>query len=52
MRIRLKQLLKDYSFEDILERCDVDPIDALELLITYGVLTLDEEALPEGTDQA
>lgn len=47
-RLRLQILLKDYSMEEILETCDLDPIDALEYLIVYGVLSLDE--IVEATD--
>lgn len=51
MREKLKLLLKDYSMEELLERCDVDPIDALELLIAYGELDLVwSGVLVEGTD--
>lgn len=49
MRQQLKQLLKDYSLEEILEIGDVDPIDALELLIQYDVVSLDE--IIEGADR-
>lgn len=48
MRTKLKLLLKDYSMEEILEVCDVDPIEALELLVTYGALNL--ENIVEGSD--
>jgi hypothetical protein len=34
--------------EEILEVCDLDPIDALEYLVTYGALNL--ENIVEGSD--
>lgn len=34
------QLLKDYTMEQILEICDLDPVEALHLLVTYGALDL------------
>lgn len=43
-----KLLLRDYSMEDILEICDLDPIEALELLVTYGAL--DTQNIIEGSD--
>lgn len=49
MRNRLKQLLLDYSLEDILERGGLEPIDALELLIVYSCLSMED--IVEGTDQ-
>ena len=49
MRNRLRQLLKDYSLEDLLERGGLEPIDALELLIVYSCLTLED--IVEGTDK-
>lgn len=42
------QLLKDYSMEEILEVCDLDPVEALHLLVTYGALDLTN--IVEGTD--
>lgn len=48
MRERFRLLLKDYSMEDILEICDLDPIEALELLVTYGALDL--KNIVGGTD--
>lgn len=42
------QLLKDYSMEEILETCDLDPVEALHLLVTYGALDLTN--IIEGTD--
>lgn len=48
MRSKLIQLLKDYSFEDILEIGGLDPIDVLETLVTDGSLDLNE--IPEGAD--
>ncbi len=47
-RQKLKLLLKDYSMEEILELNDMEAIDGLELLITYGALDLDE--IIEATD--
>lgn len=43
-----KKLLKDYSMEEILEICDLDPIEALELLVTYGALNT--KNIVEGSD--
>lgn len=42
MQYKLKQLLKDYSFEEILERGNLDSVEALELLIVYGALSLED----------
>ena len=46
----LKLLLRDYSIEEILERCELEPIEALELLVTYGAISLEDLDAPEGTD--
>lgn len=52
MRNNLVQLLKDYSIEDILNAGELEPIEALELLITYGALNEDKlSELGEGVDQ-
>lgn len=48
VRLKLRQLLKDYSIEEILERGEIEPIDALEYLIVYGALDLND--IVEGTD--
>lgn len=47
-----KQLLKDYSLEEILEAAEVTPEEALEYLIHYGVIDVATLELPEGTDGA
>lgn len=36
--------------EQILEVCDLDPVEALELLVTYGALDLTNILGTEGTD--
>ena len=48
--MKSKQLLKDYSLEEILEAAEVTPEEALEYLITYGVVDPNLLELPEGTD--
>lgn len=45
---KLHLLLKDYSMEQILEVCDLDPVEALQLLVTYGALDLTN--IIEGAD--
>lgn len=45
-----KQLLKDYSLEQILEAAEVTVEEALEYLITYGVIDPMALDLPEGVD--
>lgn len=50
MRSKFYQLLKDYSMEEILEICDLDPVEALELLVTYGALDLTNIDEVKGTD--
>ena len=47
-RRKLLLLLKDHSLEEILEVGELEAIDALELLVTYGALNLDN--IIEGTD--
>lgn len=43
--------MKDYSIEEILEAGELEPIEALELLITYGALNTDKlSELGEGVD--
>ena len=49
--MKSKQLLKDYSLEEILEAAEVTPEEALEYLITYGVIDTEALALPEGVDE-
>ena len=49
VRHKILLLLKDYSIEDILELGDLEPVEALELLITYGALSLED--VIEATDQ-
>lgn len=44
----IKSLLKDYSIEEILERGNLDTVEALELLISYGALSLED--IVEATD--
>lgn len=46
--LKLRQLLLDYSVEEILERGELEPIDALEYLVVYGALDLND--LIEGCD--
>lgn len=46
--VRIARLLKDYSMEDLLEAAGLDPVEAIELLITYGALTLED--IVEGVD--
>lgn len=36
--------------EEILEVCDLDPLEALQLLVTYGALDLTNILETEGTD--
>lgn len=48
--MKAKQLLKDYLLEEILEAAEVTPEEALEYLITYGVIDPTALELPEGTD--
>lgn len=50
MSTRLKNLLRDYSLEDILEASELEPLEALELLVTYGAITEDHIELIEATD--
>lgn len=50
VRDKLKLIFKDYSVEEILELGDLEPVEALYLLITYGALDL--ENVIEGTDKA
>ena len=47
--MKSKQLLKDYSLEEILEAAEVTPEEALEYLITYGIVPHDLELI-EATD--
>lgn len=46
---KVRLLLKDYSIEEILERGNLDPVEALELLVTYGALSLSD--IVEATDE-
>jgi hypothetical protein len=48
--MKSKQLLKDYSLEEILEAAEVTPEEALEYLITYGIVDPDNLNLIEATD--
>lgn len=48
--MKSKLLLKDYSLEEILEAAEVTPEEALEYLITYGVVDPTALDLPEGVD--
>jgi len=48
--MQAKQLLKDYSLEEILEAAEVTPEEALEYLINYGVIDPAELVLPGGVD--
>lgn len=40
-RARLKLLLEDYTLEEIIEQSDVEVIDALEYMVTYGIIRID-----------
>lgn len=47
-REKLKLLLDDYSLEEIIENSDMEVIDALELMVTYGIINLEwEHGTPE-----
>lgn len=51
-RQHLKELLEDYTLEEIIELSDVEVIDALEYMMTYNILDLswsrnDEAEEPE-----
>jgi hypothetical protein len=48
--MKAKLLLKDYSLEEILEAAEVTVEEALEYLITYGIIPADLE-LVEATDE-
>lgn len=50
VEMKVKDLLKDYSIEEILEAAEVTPEEALEYLVTYGVIDLTELELIEGVD--
>lgn len=51
MQDKLRQLLKDYTLEQVLEAGELEAIEALELLITYGALNTDKlSELGEGVD--
>lgn len=50
MQNSAKHLLRDYSLEEILEAAEVTPEEALEYLITYGVIDPAALTLPEGVD--
>lgn len=43
--MKAKHLLKDYSLEEILEAAEVTPEEALEYLITYGIVPADLEMI-------
>ena len=47
--MKAKLLLRDYSLEEILEAAEVTPEEALEYLITYGIVPHDLELI-EATD--
>jgi hypothetical protein len=40
-RARLKELLDDYTLEEIIENSDIEVIDALEYMVSYGIITID-----------
>lgn len=40
-RQHLRELLDDYSLEEIIEASDVEVIDALELLINYNIINVE-----------
>lgn len=42
-RARLRELLDDYTLEEIIENSDLEVIDALEYMVTYGIITLRSE---------
>lgn len=48
--MKARQLLKDYSLEEVLEAAEVTPEEALEYLITYGIIDPDVLELIEATD--
>jgi hypothetical protein len=48
--MKAKALLKDYSLEEILEAAEVTPEEALEYLITYGIVNPEELNLIEALD--
>lgn len=39
-RQHLRELLDEYSLEEIIENSDVEVLDALEYMLTYGILDL------------
>jgi len=41
MREKLKLLLDEYTIEEILELSDVEPLDALEYMVTYSIIDLE-----------
>lgn len=42
-RAKLKLLLDDYTLEEIIEQSDVEVLDALEYLVSYGIIDLKDE---------
>lgn len=40
-REHLRELLEDFTLEEIIENSNVEVIDALEYMVTYGILNLD-----------
>jgi hypothetical protein len=46
----LEKLLEDYSLETILEMNDIEPHTILELLITEGLISLEDLYLDMGAD--
>jgi hypothetical protein len=46
----LEKLLEDYSLETILEMNDIEPHTILELLITEGLIDLEDLYLDMGAD--
>jgi hypothetical protein len=49
--MKSKQLLKNYSLEEILEAAEVTPEEALEYLITYGIVDPETLNLVEPIDE-
>lgn len=48
--MKARALLRDYSLEEILEAAEVTPEEALEYLITYGIIDPDNLELIEACD--
>lgn len=48
--MKARTLLNDYTLEEILEVAEVTPEEALEYLITYGIIDADALFLIEACD--